>query len=112
MNQFQFKTPLGTGSPRQARQARFSPWLDLGFQYALIRNNWSKIFGVEYWALPGSYSPWRPCKILVKNSRSIADDQKNTTVHCSAALKYFSFDISKNISFSVLLIEFIKQFLI
>ena len=105
-------TKDGTGPPRQPRQPRTGPWLDFGFQYALIRNNWSKIFGVEYWALPGSYSPWRPCKILVKNSRSIADDQKNTTVHCSAALKYFSFDISKNISFSVLLIEFIKQFLI
>ena len=33
--------------------------LDFGFQYTLIRNSWSKKFGVEYWALPGSNSPWR-----------------------------------------------------
>ena len=31
-----------------------------GFQYAFIRNNQSKKFGIEYWALPGSNSPWRP----------------------------------------------------
>ena len=37
------------------------PFLDFGFQYALIRNNRSKKIGVEYWALPGSNSPWRPC---------------------------------------------------
>ena len=49
-----------TGPPRQAMQARLRPCLDLGFQYALIRNNWSKIFGVEYWTLPGSNSPERP----------------------------------------------------
>ena len=36
---------------------RFGPCLDFGFQYALIRNNRSKNFGVEYWALPGSNSP-------------------------------------------------------
>ena len=60
-----------TGPPRQAR---FGPclvalfWagdvhimaLDFGFQYALVRNNWSKTFWVEYWTLPGSNSPWRP----------------------------------------------------
>ena len=34
----------------------------LGFNMLLlIRNNRSKNFGVEYWALPGSNSPWRPC---------------------------------------------------
>ena len=38
-----------------------SPCLDVGFQYTLIRNNRPKNFGVEYWALPGSNSPWRPC---------------------------------------------------
>ena len=42
------------------RQARFGPCLDFGFQYALIRNNQSKNFGVEYWTLPGSNLPWRP----------------------------------------------------
>ena len=36
------------GPPWQGRQARFGPSLDFGFQYALIRNNWSKKFGVEY----------------------------------------------------------------
>ena len=44
-----------TGAPRLARPPRFC--LDFGFQYALIRNNWSKKFGVEYWAFPGSNSP-------------------------------------------------------
>ena len=29
------------------------------FIRALIRNNRSKNFGVEYWTLPGSNSPWR-----------------------------------------------------
>ena len=29
-------------------------------RYALIGNNWSIKFGVEYWALPGSNWPWRP----------------------------------------------------
>ena len=48
---------LGSGLPWQVR---FVPCLDFGFQYALIRNNWSKKFGVEYWTLPGSNSPWRP----------------------------------------------------
>ena len=45
------------GPPWQGRQARFGPCLDFGFQYALIRNNRSQIFGVEYWTLPGSNSP-------------------------------------------------------
>ena len=31
------------------------------FQYTHIRNNGPKNFGIEYWALPGSNSPWRPC---------------------------------------------------
>ena len=50
-----------TGPPRLARPPRPGPCLDFGFQYALIRNNRLKKFGVEYWALPGSNSPWRPC---------------------------------------------------
>ena len=41
------------------RHARFG--LDFGFQYALIRNNRSKNFWVEFWTLPGSNLPWRPC---------------------------------------------------
>ena len=48
-----------SGPPRQARQARFGPCLDFGFQYTLIRNNRSKKFGVEYWTLLGRNSPWR-----------------------------------------------------
>ena len=52
---------VSTGPPRLARPPRPGPYLDFGFQYALIRNNRSKKIGVEYWALPGSYSPWRPC---------------------------------------------------
>jgi hypothetical protein len=43
-----------------ARPPRPGPCLDFGFQYALIRNR-SKKMGVEYWALPRSNSPWRPC---------------------------------------------------
>ena len=39
-------------------------WQGCGFQYALIRNNRSKKFGVEYWALPGSNSPWRPWSLM------------------------------------------------
>ena len=39
--------------------------LDFGFQYALIRNNQSKKFGVEYWTLPGSNWPWRPWMGLI-----------------------------------------------
>ena len=30
------------GPPQQARQSRFGPCIDFVFQYALIRNNWSK----------------------------------------------------------------------
>ena len=33
------------------RQGRHG-WLDFGFQYALIRNNQSKKFGVEYRVMP------------------------------------------------------------
>ena len=55
-----FSSHSVSGSPQQARQTRFGPCLDFGFQYALIRNNRSKNFGVEYWTLPGSNSPWRP----------------------------------------------------
>ena len=50
------------GPPRLARPPRPGPCLDFGLQYTLIRNNWSKQIGVEYWALPGSNSPWRPWK--------------------------------------------------
>ena len=53
---------LSSGPPRLARPPRPGPCLDFGFQYALIRNNRSKKIGVEYWALPGSNSPWRPCR--------------------------------------------------
>ena len=42
------------------RPSRPGPCLDFGFQYAFIRNNRSNNFGVEYWALLGSNSPWRP----------------------------------------------------
>ena len=48
------------GAPRLARPTRAGPCLDFGFPHALIRNNRSKQFGVEYWALPGSNTPWRP----------------------------------------------------
>ena len=44
-----------------------SPCLDFGFQYSVIRNTRSKEFGVEYWALPDSNSPWRPCTYIVTN---------------------------------------------
>jgi hypothetical protein len=50
---------MPTGAPRLARPPRPEPCLDFGFQYAFIRNNWSKKFGVEYRALPGLNSPWR-----------------------------------------------------
>ena len=45
---------LCTGASRMARPSRPGPCLDFGFQYCLIRNNWSRKIGVEYWALPGS----------------------------------------------------------
>ena len=61
------------GPPRLVSPPRSGSCLDFGFQYALIRNNWSKKFGVEYWALSGSNSPWRP---WIKN----ATEEKN---HCS-----------------------------
>ena len=51
-----------SGAPWLARPPRPGPGLDFGFQYDRIRNNRSKKFGVEYWALPGSNSPWRPCE--------------------------------------------------
>ena len=51
---------LTAGAPRLARLC-----LDFGFQHARIRNNWSKKFGVEYWALPGSNSPWRHYTALI-----------------------------------------------
>ena len=50
---------LWSEQPWQARQARFGPCLDFGFQYTLIRNNRSKNFGIEYWTLPGSNSAVR-----------------------------------------------------
>ena len=56
---------VSTGAPRLARPPRPGPCLDFGFQYALIRNNQSKKFGVEYWTLPGSNWPWRPCRKYV-----------------------------------------------
>jgi hypothetical protein len=46
------------GPPRLLRPPRPGPCLNFGFQYALIRSNQSKKFGVEYWALPGSNLPW------------------------------------------------------
>ena len=49
-----------TGAPRLAKPPRPGPCLDFAFQYDLIRNNQSKKFGVEYWALPGSNLPWSP----------------------------------------------------
>ena len=52
-----------SGPPWQARKARFGPCLDFGFQCALIRNNRSKKFGLEYWALPGSNLHWHPCYV-------------------------------------------------
>ena len=48
---------LDLGPPRLARPPRPGPCLDFGFQYALIRNNQTKKFGVEYKALPDSNSP-------------------------------------------------------
>ena len=58
------------GPPRQGRQARFDPCLDFGLQYALIRNNRSKNFGVEYWTLPGSNSPWRPWSGVIFSTKN------------------------------------------
>ena len=51
----------------QSCRAAGLPCLDFGFQYALIRNNWSKKFGVEYWALPCSNSPWCAPLLLIDN---------------------------------------------
>ena len=74
-----------TGPPRLLRPPRPGPCLNFGFQYALIRNNWSKKFGVEYWALHGSNSLWRPCQqcllsSFVKNYRiHIVESAMNMT---------------------------------
>ena len=51
-----------SGPPRQGRQERISPCLDFWFQYTLKTNKLSKIFGVEYWTLPGSNSQIQICK--------------------------------------------------
>ena len=56
---------IGAGLPGLQRQLWTGPCLDFGFQYAVIRNNRSKKFGVEYWELPGSNSPWQPCILQV-----------------------------------------------
>ena len=61
-----FSDPPAHSGP--TRQARFGPCLHFGFQYALIRNNWSKICWVEYWTLPGSNSLWRPCHYVSINT--------------------------------------------
>ena len=36
---------MSSGPPQLARHPSPGPCLDYGFQYALIRNNWSKNFG-------------------------------------------------------------------
>ena len=74
MNQFQFKTLLGTGSPQQARQARFSPWLDFGFQYALIRNNWPKTF-------LGTILDLAWLKFAMAALRYISESELNVKIH-------------------------------
>ena len=53
-----------SGPPRQGRQAKFGPCLDFGFQYALIRNNWSKNFGVEYWPFLAQIRRGGPAYVL------------------------------------------------
>ena len=56
-NQQQYSTAVNitkfhcSGPPRPPRQPRFGP----------IWKNWSKNFGIEYWTLPSSTLPWRPC---------------------------------------------------
>ena len=63
--QLAFKvTKPSTGPPWLAR-----PCLDFEFQYDLIRNNWSNKFGIEYWALPGSNTPWHPCTRTKKKQK-------------------------------------------
>ena len=58
---FRLKLTSKAGLPRLARPPRPGSCLDFAFQYTLIRNNRWKKFGLEYWALPGSNLPWRPC---------------------------------------------------
>ena len=41
---------IKTCAPQLARPPSPGPCLDFGVHYALIRNNWSKKIGVEYWA--------------------------------------------------------------
>ena len=43
---------------RESRQGLISAYI-LGFNCSY------KYFGVEYWTLPGSNSPWRPCYVIV-----------------------------------------------
>ena len=88
------------GPPRLARPTRPGPCLDFGFQYALIRNNRSKKFGVEYWALPGSNSPWRPCNVHEKEDEKTWRNYDNS----------LSFNYQAGQIFHLLLQEIFKTF--
>jgi hypothetical protein len=57
---FTFWAILAHSVPWQPRQPSNGPCLDFGSLYTLIRNNWTKKFGVEYWTLPSSNLLWRP----------------------------------------------------
>ena len=69
-----------SGAPRLARPPRPGPCLYFGFQYALMRNNRSKKFGVEYWALSGSNSLWRPWPGWKVSRQTIANSMTNIRI--------------------------------
>ena len=83
MNQEKFQKQYNSGL---ARPQRPGLCLDSGFQYALIQNNRSKEFGVEYWVLPGSNTLWHSC-----NSQQLNDVKKIIEIflyHCGLLRMY------------------------
>ena len=80
--------PLELYHEQLQRQPRFGPCLD----YTLARNNRSKYFGVEYWTLPGSNTPWRPWlyfKEVLRAGRLVFCCCSNGGETCSASWIWF-----------------------
>ena len=62
---FIFNHLLTAGLPRLARPPRSGPCLEFGFQYALIRNNGSKKFWVEYWTMDLAWLKFAVAALLI-----------------------------------------------
>ena len=81
-----------------SKAPRPGPYLDFWIQYALIRNNQLKKFGVEYWAaLPGQNSLWLPCVVVQLFLPGWSETEIKCSVHVALSkqltnkfkLKYF-----------------------